>query len=110
MIAGIVVTAAGLEGVVASLDHPAEASTAWFLGAGVALYLLGEAAFRRWLCLGPVRLRLLAAAACAASVLVGLRAGSVAQLAAVVAILVGMLVGETRLSPRPLAGAPASAS
>lgn len=108
MIAGIVVAAAGLEGVVAALGHAAEPGTAEMLGAGVALYLVGEAAFRRWLCLGPISLRLAAATLCAAGIVVGRQAGGVAQLAVMVAILVAMLVAEPRLAARwaPPADAP----
>ena len=94
MIAGIVVAAAGLEGVIANVVRPVPSATAWRLAAGVAVYLVGEALFRHVLRLGSLRGRLVAAALAAATVLVGLDVGYVAQLSLIVLLLTGMLTLE----------------
>jgi low temperature requirement protein LtrA len=91
MIAGIVVAAAGLEGVITNVVRPVASVTAWRLGAGVAIYLLGEVAFRRLLHLGPVRGRVVAAGLAVATAPVGLAVGYVAQLTLLVVLLAGML-------------------
>ena len=94
MIAGIVVAAAGLEGVVMNVVRPAPSVTAWRLATGVAVYLAGEVLFRRVLRLGTVRTRLVVAGLAAVTVLVGLNAGYVAQLTLLVLLLAGMLALE----------------
>jgi low temperature requirement protein LtrA len=99
MIAGIVVAAAGLEGVITDVVQPAPSATAWQLAAGVAVYLAGEVAFRRALRLGPFRTRLLAAGLAVATAPVGLTAGYVAQLTLLVLLLTGMLTFERRATP-----------
>jgi low temperature requirement protein LtrA len=96
MIAGIVVAAAGLEGVIANVVRPVPTVTAWRLAAGVAVYLAGEVVFRRVLHLGPVRGRLVAAILAVATAPVGLAVGYVAQLTLVVFLLTGMLTVERR--------------
>ena len=94
MIAGIVVAAAGVHGVVGGAGGHPSSSTAWQLGAGVAIYLLGEVTFRWLLHMGPVMVRLVAAALILASVALGQLVGGLAQLALVVALLVIALVVE----------------
>lgn len=94
MIAGIVVAAAGLQGVVASVVRPVPSVTAWRLAAGVAVYLASEALFRHVLRLGPRRGRLVAATLAVATAPVGLALGYVAQLTLLVVLLTGMLVLE----------------
>ena len=96
MITGIVVAAAGLEGVVNNVVEPVSTLTAWRLAAGVAVYLLGEAVFRRLLRVGPVRGRLVAAGLALATAPFGLSVGYVAQLALLVVLLIGMLIVERR--------------
>jgi low temperature requirement protein LtrA len=96
MLGGIVVAAAGVQGVIADLGRPAAGSAAWFLATGVALFLVGEAAFRRLLRLGPVRLRLAAAGLALLTAPLGLAAGSLPQLAGLVALLVALLMAERR--------------
>lgn len=99
MIAGIVVAAAGVEGVITNVVRPAPGATAWRLAAGVAVYLVGEVVFRRLLRLGPVRGRLVAAALAAATAPVGLAVGYVTQLTLLVLLLTGMLAVEPRANP-----------
>jgi low temperature requirement protein LtrA len=98
MISGIVVAAAGVRGVVADLGESSAGGAAWLLSVGVAVYLLGEAAFRWMLRIGPARVALAAAALVLATAPVGLAAGSLAQLGVLVVVLVGMLVVEQRMS------------
>jgi low temperature requirement protein LtrA len=98
MISGIVVAAAGVRGVVADLGEELAGDAAWLLSVGVAVYLVGEAAFRWMLRIGPARVALIAAALVLATAPVGLAAGSLAQLGVLVAVLVGMLVVERRMS------------
>jgi low temperature requirement protein LtrA len=96
MIAGIVIAAAGLEGVVASVVRTVTSATAWRLGIGVGVYLAGEAMFRRLLRLGPAGGRLIAAALAVTSATVGLAAGYVAQVMLLVLLLIAMLIVEQR--------------
>ena len=97
MIAGIVVAAAGLEGVIMNVVGPVTGLTAWRLAVGVALYLAGEVLFRRFLRLGPVRTRLVAVLLAVATAPVGLTAGYVAQLTLLVLLLTAMLMIERRI-------------
>lgn len=60
MISGIVVAAAGVRGVVADLGEELAGDAAWLLSLGVAVYLVGEAAFRWMLRIGPARVTLIA--------------------------------------------------
>jgi low temperature requirement protein LtrA len=96
MIAGIVVAAAGLEGVITNVVRPVPSVTAWRLAAGVAVYLAGEAVFRRVLRLGPLRGRLVTAGLAVATAPIGLAVGYVAQLTLIVLLLTGMLTVERR--------------
>jgi low temperature requirement protein LtrA len=97
MIAGIVGTAAGIEGIVAPLgtpELPATPATRWYLAVGVSVYLLGAWAFRRMLRIGRPDARLVAAVLALATIPLGAASGGLVQLAALVALLVGMLVAE----------------
>ncbi|HKP16543.1 MAG TPA: low temperature requirement protein A [Gemmatimonadaceae bacterium] len=106
MIAGIVTSAAGMAQVIADTSRHAPPATAWLLSSGVAVYLLGGAAFRSALRIAAARARLASAALVLATGPIAARAGSLAQLATVVAILVVTLLFEHRLDvtavrPRP---------
>ena len=96
MIAGIVMTAAGVHDAVRHLDDPG-AANAWLISCGVATYLAGAAWFRALLHIGPSRARMIAAGVTLGMVPVGERWGSLLQLVAVVVVLVGMLGAERRL-------------
>lgn len=91
MIAGIVVAASGLEGVIANAVRPVPSVVAWHLAVGVAVYLAGEVLFRRAMGLGPLGGRLVAAALALATAPVGLAIGYVPQLTLLVLLLIGML-------------------
>jgi low temperature requirement protein LtrA len=96
MIAGIVTAAAGMAQVIADASRGAPPSATWLLSSGIAVYLLGASAFRRVLRVGPVRARVAGAALIGATGPIAAHAGSLAQLATVVAILVVMLGLEHR--------------
>jgi Bacterial low temperature requirement A protein (LtrA) len=53
LLGGIIMFAAGVENAVIQRGEPLTASTAWFLAAGVATYLVGLAWFRQLLGIGP---------------------------------------------------------
>ena len=98
MLLGLVVLAAGLHlALVDTLARPPRPA-AWLMAGGVAAYLVGNAEYRRELGLGPWRGRLVAAACCAASGLVGLAAPTVVQLVVLVAVPATALVLEGRRS------------
>ncbi|GBF05628.1 low temperature requirement protein A [Deinococcus aerius] len=94
MLAGIIVLAAGIKGVVAHPADHAEPHVAWCLGGGLALYLAGDVLFRRLMGLGPGRLRLLAAVGALLTVPLALADGGLVQLGACVALLVLLLLAE----------------
>jgi low temperature requirement protein LtrA len=100
MIAGIVLAAAGVHEAVEHVHEPA-AANAWLISVGVAVYLVGASAFRALLSIGPVRARIVAAVVSLGAVPIGEVAGSLAQLAVVVVVLVGMLGVEHRVVPSP---------
>jgi hypothetical protein len=78
------------------------------LGGGVALFLVGDALFRRTLAIGERRWRLLAALLALASVALGPEISALAELAALFAVVLVCLVLESvfGLDKRPIAGAP----
>jgi len=96
MIAGIVVAAAGLQGVMTSVVRPVPSVTAWRLAAGVAMYLAGDVLFRHVLRLGSLLGRLTVATLAVATAVVGLAVGYIAQLTLLVLLLTGMLTVERR--------------
>jgi low temperature requirement protein LtrA len=96
MIAGIVVAAAGLEGVITNVVVPVPSVTAWQLAAGVAVYLVGDVLFRYVLRLGSIAGRLTAATLAVATAPVGLAFEYATQLALLVLLLIGMLMLEGR--------------
>jgi low temperature requirement protein LtrA len=98
MIAGIVITAAGVHEAVGHLEQ-APASVAWLISGGVALYLGGAAWFRALLEIGPIRQRVGTGIVALGVVYIGEWAGSLIQLAVVVLVLVGMLAVEHRVVP-----------
>jgi low temperature requirement protein LtrA len=98
MLLGVVALAAGVK---RSIGHAFEAlglPLALALAGGVALYLFGDALFRRSLRMAPGWFRATAGAVALASVPVGLTAGAVAQLAFLVALLAATAVLEKRFT------------
>ena len=102
MIAGIVTAAAGMAQVIADASRRAPPAAAWLLSSGIAVYLLGASAFRRALRIAPAQARLAGAALVLATGPIAARAGSLAQLATMVVILVVMLTLDQRLTRPPL--------
>jgi low temperature requirement protein LtrA len=96
LIVGVVVAAAGLHGVVADITQPTTDSAAWYLAVGVAIYLVGEAIFRRIMSIGPTVGRYIAAGFALATAPLGLLAGSLPQLGLLVLVLVAMLLAEKK--------------
>lgn len=96
MLAGVIVLAAGLEGVLAHLGETTEGSVAINQGVGVALYLMGETAFRQTLGITPGRLRPLAALAAVATIPIGTTVSGLTQMWLLLAIVAGTLVEERR--------------
>ena len=96
MIGGIVTAAAGMAQVIADASHGEGPAEAWLLSSGIAVYLLGESAFRMALRIAPAGTRLAGAALVLATGPIAARAGSLVQLATVVVILVVMLTLEHR--------------
>jgi hypothetical protein len=91
-----VTAAAGMARVIADASRGEAPAEAWLLSSGIAVYLLGESAFRMTLRIAPAGTRLSGAALVLATGPIAVRAGSLAQLATVVVILVLMLTVEHR--------------
>ena len=88
MIAGLVMLAAGLHEVVHAPGHHLDARWAWTMAGGLAVYLLGEAMFRRRLGGSPAAPAALAGAAMLVTVPLGTAWSGLAQLAGLAALLV----------------------
>jgi low temperature requirement protein LtrA len=95
VLGGIIVFAAGLKNAVVQSGEPLTASTAWFLAAGVAVYVAGLAWFRRLLHIGPARARLLIAGVVVPTLLVGLGVTANAQLGVLAAVVAGGIPVES---------------
>lgn len=91
IIAGIVVTAAGLKQLISHLHEPPYAPGAWNLGIGVGLYLLGDVLFRSILRIGRNGVRLVAGCLALLTIPVGLALGGLIQVGLFLVILIGML-------------------
>ena len=96
MVAGIVMMAAGVEPIVAHPTRTVGTATAWNLAAGVAVYLVAEAVFRIVLRVGRGGRRFAAAAAVLLTVPLGTGASGIAQLAAAVAVMIGLVTTSRR--------------
>jgi low temperature requirement protein LtrA len=107
VLGGIVVLAAGVKQAVVRYDEPATDSTAWFLAAGVAVYIVGLVLFRYVLHTGPLTLRLGMAVAALATVVVGREVSAEVQIAALTLIVTAGILVETHvLRPRPPSSEP----
>jgi low temperature requirement protein LtrA len=98
MIAGIVLIATGVKQVVASSVGPIQ-EVAWLLAGGMAVYLCGDAWFRRVMGIRPVIVRAVGAAIVLPVGVVGPLWGGVAEIGAVAALVIALLVIEQRLEP-----------
>jgi low temperature requirement protein LtrA len=99
---GIVALASALE---RAIGHPGDSlsfARSLALGGGVALFLVGDALFRRTLAIGEVRWRLLAAGLALATVALGPEVSAVAELSSLFIVLAGCLALEAaEVSKRP---------
>lgn len=96
VLGGIVTLATGIKLAIGHPGEPVAAAAAWFIAAGVAVYVLGLVVFRRVLALGPLGLRLALVGLATASVVVGLAASPEAELGILVAIVGGGALLEFR--------------
>jgi low temperature requirement protein LtrA len=95
VLSGIIVFAAGVKNAVVRYGEPVTASTAWFLAAGVAVYVVGLAWFRRLLGIGPIGARLVIAGGVLPTGMVGLTFSAEAQLGVLAAMVVGGVLAES---------------
>jgi low temperature requirement protein LtrA len=107
LLLGIVLIAAALKKATGHPFDPASNAAAIGLGAGVALFLAGDIAFRSALRIAGSRPHLYAALLAAATIPLS-KVAAVAQIGALVAILLGL--GVSRAPPRRAAPAPRPAS
>jgi low temperature requirement protein LtrA len=98
MMLGIVTAAAGVKLAIGHAFDPLETGAALALGGGVALFLAGDAAFRREIGYRGTLPRAIAAGLAAATAGIGLATTATWQLATLVALLVALLVTERRRS------------
>jgi low temperature requirement protein LtrA len=91
---GIVATAAGLKNAVGHPFDHLHSPQALSLAGGVALFMLGDALFRRTLAIGTGAVRATAAVAALATIPLGLEVSAAAQIAALVVLLAGALTAE----------------
>ncbi|MCL6669081.1 MULTISPECIES: low temperature requirement protein A [Streptomyces] len=103
MLLGIAYLATGVKKTLGHLTEHLHTGPALALAGGVALFLAGDVAFRAVLRLYPVRFRAAAAPAALAAALIGVHASAVAELLALVAVLVVMLAVEARAARRTTA-------
>ena len=100
ILGGIVLVAAGLKLAVVRYDEPSTVSAAVFLGAGVATYLAGLALFRWLIHARSVAVTLLMGFLAITTSFIGLVTTPVAQLVALVVIVIAGNVAETRAGSR----------
>lgn len=97
---GVVSIAAGIKKSLGDFTEPLETPAALALAVGVALYLVGQAAFHWALRLGPVRVRLAAAVAAVATVALGVQLSAAAELIALTLLLAALIAFEARTTRR----------
>jgi low temperature requirement protein LtrA len=97
LVAGIIVFAVGVRIVVAHADAPLSQAARLALCGGIAMYLAGEAGFRRRMAAEPQLPRLVAVLACGGAYLV--EAGGIATLAVLAGVL-ALLLGTEALAAR----------
>jgi low temperature requirement protein LtrA len=100
MLLGIAYLATGVKKTLGHLTEHLHTGPALALAGGVALFLAGDVAFRVALRLYPVRHRATAALVALATALLGVHVSAVAELLALVAVLVGMLTIEAAWGSR----------
>jgi low temperature requirement protein LtrA len=98
---GVVLIAAGLKHVTGRPFEPLDTPWALMLGGGSAVFLLGEAWFRRALRLGATVPRAVCALAALGTIPLGTQVAAAVQVLALVALFTAMLVATARTRRRP---------
>jgi low temperature requirement protein LtrA len=93
---GVVAVAAAEKHAIGHASHALPVAESLYLAGGLAVFLVGDVAFRHFLGIGRLRVRAAAAALALATLPLGLEVSAAAQLLAVVAILAGALALEAR--------------
>jgi low temperature requirement protein LtrA len=96
MLLGLVVLAAGLALTIAAVDIRTSLETAALLGGGAAVYVAGDVLFRMKLHIEPLRFRVLAVPFLLATIPLGSSVSGMAQLIALIAVFVAVLLFEKR--------------
>jgi low temperature requirement protein LtrA len=96
VLGGVVLVAAGMKLAVVGYDQPATLGTAVFLAGGVAAYAVGLGLFRWVLRSGPKLVRLLIAILALPTVWLGVAFSPVAQISALLVILIAGIAAERR--------------
>jgi low temperature requirement protein LtrA len=100
LLGSIVVFAAGMKRAIPAYGAPAPLATSWFLAAGAGGYVAAMGLLRLILRTGPVGVRVVMAAACVATVVVGREVSPELQLAALSMILALGIMIEAELARR----------
>jgi low temperature requirement protein LtrA len=103
LLLGIVAVATGIKKTVAHSSGHLELKEAVVLGAGLAVYLVSDAAFRRILRIGWTRYRAAGGLLALATIPLGLVLGAL-QIAVLIPLLIGMLIVEDRAGPPGVRG------
>ncbi|MYW62694.1 low temperature requirement protein A [Streptomyces sp. SID8379] len=99
MLLGVAFLAAGIKKSLGHIGEHLHTGPALALAGGVALFLVGDVAFRAAMRLFPVGYRAAAVPVVLATALLGVHVSALAQLLALVVVLVSMLAAEARWSP-----------
>ncbi|MER7202164.1 low temperature requirement protein A [Streptomyces sp. CB01635] len=99
MLLGVAFLAAGVKKSLGHLGEHLHTGPALALAGGVALFLAGDVAFRTAMRLSPLAFRAAAVPLVLGAALLGIHVAAVAELIALVVILVAMLAAEARWSP-----------
>jgi len=112
MLLGIVTVAAGMHETIGHLTEHLHLAPALALAGGVALFLIGAAAFRVALRIRPFAYRLITAVLAFGTIPLGMEVSALAQLVALPALIIAMLVLETdtQILASPLTTSTSSAS
>uniref|UniRef100_A0AAU2UZ10 Low temperature requirement protein A n=1 Tax=Streptomyces sp. NBC_00003 TaxID=2903608 RepID=A0AAU2UZ10_9ACTN len=99
MLLGVAVLAAGVKKSIGHLPEHLPTAPAVALAGGVTLFLAGNVAFRAVLRITPLGFRAAGATAALATIPLGTHVSSLAELFALVLVLVAMLLSEARWAP-----------
>jgi low temperature requirement protein LtrA len=102
MLLGITALAAGVKLTISTIEARLPLAPALLLGGGIALYLAGDALFRRTMHIPHSVYRIGAGAVALATIVLGMGASGLAQLAALVTILALMVALESRGRSEPV--------